>query len=597
MACSSILYLNYLIREKKMWSNLNPEVMHKLRKVALGQEKADLVVVQGELVNVYSGEILQDQSIAVKDEWIVYVGGDIDHTVGPETEIIDASGKVLIPGLIDSHTHMIWYCTPDEFVRYATRGGTTTFITEISELSHLGYHALLEYLQALENQPAKIFATAPPAITLSHSFRQHSPDLEQFKELLLNKNVLGVGEGYWQEVLRGEKNFPALAAESLRIGKVVEGHAAGCKDKRLQAYLTTGVSSCHESVSAAEVLEKVRLGVFTMIREGSIRKELEAIYEIKDRDVNFSRLALVTDGIEPRELVQRGHLECAVRRAIELGFDPVLAIQMATLNPAIHFHLDGMLGGLAPAKYADIVVISDLRTFRAEWVISNGRVIAKDGQFREKKRQNPLSFDGPKDIRVDPREFAIHVKGNGPYRVRAMDQVSMMVTREAILEIMPSGRELKADPERDLLKASLITCERKVFTGFIRGLGLKKGALAASNGWEISGIITVGSNEDEMADAVNRVAELRGGIVLYAEGNIRAELPLPIGGILSNLSAKEIVQRLEHLQIEAKNLGFPFEDVMLTICTLTTPAIPFLRLSEHGLVDLRKGEVVDLIIS
>jgi len=580
-----------------MFKVLSPEEMQSLMRVAMGKEKADLVIGNADLVNVYSGELLEGWSVAVKGKWIAYVGPNPDPAIGPQTQLMDASGKVLIPGLIDAHTHMIWYCTPYEFLRYAAKGGTTTFITEIMELAHLGYHGLLAFLQALEHQPVKVFATAPAAVTLSESFRKGTPSLDELKELLRREDVLGVGEGYWQEVLGGETHFPALASEALRLGKTVEGHAAGCGKSKLQAYLAYGVSSCHESVSAEEVLEKLRAGIFVMVREGSIRKELETIAKIKSQHSDFRHLALVTDSIDPRELVTRGHLECVVQRAIELGFDPVAAIQMATLNPAEHFHLDRFIGGLAPGKCADMVIIPDLRTIRAECVISNGQVIAREGRLHVEPRRSDFSLAGPKEIRVEPKDFTIPAAGKGPFKIRVIDYVTTLVTREERMEMVPIEGELRADPERDVLKASVMTPEGKRFTGFVRGFGIKRGALAVSNGWEISGITAVGVKEEEMAKAVNRVSELGGGIVLYVEGQPFVELPLSVGGVMSNLPAEAICEALDDIQNRARDLGCPFEDVFLAIDTLTTPAIPFLRISEDGLVDLKKGDVVGLTVS
>jgi len=579
-----------------MGNTLSVEEMYKLRQVSLGEEKADLVIVNGDLVNVYSSEILKNFSVAIKGKWIAYVGPDPHPVIGPETEVIDASGKVIIPGFIDGHTHLVWYCSPDEPLLYALKGGTTTIITEIMELAPFGYSGFLEYLQALEHQPVKVFATAPPGITLSNSFLKRTADIEKLKKLLHREDVLGVGEGYWQDVLRGEKNFTALAAESLRLGKTVEGHAAGCREKKLQAYLTNCVSSCHESVNAKEVLEKLRLGVFIMIREGSIRKELEAISEIKDKN-DFRHMAIVTDGIDPRELIRKGYLECSVQKAIDLGFDPIAAIQMATLNPAEHFHLDGFLGGLAPAKYADIAIIPDLRTIEAEWVINSGQVMVRKRELQVKPCRSNLSLKGPENIHVNPNDFIINAQGKNLLKVRVIDQVAGLVTREALIEMLPSNGELRSDPEHDLLKISSITTEGKIFTGFIRGLGIKRGALAASNGWEICGILSVGTKEEEIAKAVNRVTELGGGVVLVVDGKIQVELPLPIGGIMSNLPIKIMAQTMDEIQSQAKDLGFPFDDILLTLATLTTPAIPFLRISEDGLVDFRKGEVVDLIVT
>ena len=323
--------------------------MRQLMRVALGEEKADLVLLNGDMVNVYSGELLHNYSVAVKGKWIAYVGANALHTVGPGTEVIDASGKVLIPGFIDGHAHMVYYCTPDELLRYAMKGGTTTIITEIMELTFsLGNPGLIEYLNALKDQPIKVFATVPPSIAMTGAVGKRAPSLVQLKALLRREEIVGLGESYWQEVVRGNQNFPRLSAESLKLGKTVEGHAAGARGQKLMSYLAYGVSSCHESISLEEVLEKLRLGVFVMIRQGSIRKELEALSQLKDEKIDFRRLSLVTDGLDPREILKNGFIESAVQRAIDLGFDPIRAIQMVTINPAVYFRLDSFLGGIAP---------------------------------------------------------------------------------------------------------------------------------------------------------------------------------------------------------------------------------------------------------
>jgi adenine deaminase len=574
------------------------EIMKNLAAVSLGEKEADLVVKGADLVNVYTREVLKGYSVATKGKWIAYVGPDANHTIGSGTKVIDGAGKVLIPGFVDGHTHMLYYASPQEFLRYAMRGGTTTIVTEIMELTFpLGYSGLIEYLETLKNQPIKIFSTVPPSVTLSRDAAARAPTLTQLLELLKRDDLLGVGEGFWQQVLRSETNFPALSAEALNLRKTAEGHAAGCRGQRLAAYLDYGVSSCHESVSAEEVVEKLRFGLCTMIREGSIRKELEAIARIKDMGLDLRRAALVTDGADPRDLVGKGYLEHVVQRAIDAGFDPVLAIQMASLNVAEHFRLDGMLGGIAPAKYADLVLIPDLRTIKAEYVISNGVIIAQDGKLLVEPR--PAVFRGSelKKIHLSPDDFAIKVQRKDFLKVRVMDQVADLVTKEVILDLPAHDGELKADPQRDILKASVISCEGNKFTGLVRGQGFRAGAMATSGAWETFATVVVGASETDMAMAVNRIFEMGGGIVVCSEGKVRAELALPVAGLMSNQRIEEIAERLTDIQAKAKALGFRFSDATLTLAVLTTAAIPFLRLSEEGLVDSKTGQVVDLVVS
>jgi len=575
---------------------LDPQTMVSLREVALGREMADLVIVGGDVVNVYSGEIIQDQSIAIKGKWIAYVGPNVDHCTGANTERIDASGRVVIPGFIDGHTHLLYYCSPGEFLRYAMKGGTTTIITELVDVSFaFQYQGLIELLEGLKDQPIKVFATVSPCMTLSEGFRKRSPNLEELIELLKRDDVVGVGEGYWQDTLRGDPNFPALSAEALRLRKTVEGHAAGCREKRLNAYLSYGVSSCHESTNPHEVIEKVRAGIWVMIREGSVRKELHAMSELKKKDIGYRRLVLVTDSVDPCDLIEKGYMEFVVQRAIDLGFDPITAIQMATLNPAEHFRLDNLLGGIAPGKYADIVIIHDLENIDAEYVISNGQVISHNKEITAEPRKMKLSVGGFQRREMAPDDFKIVVRGNQPCKVAVIDQITELVTREAVMEMSTTSGEICCDPEKDILKISLITWEGKVFTGLIRGLGMKKGALATSYVWEGFGVIVAGENEEDMAFAVNRVFELRGGIAVYSGGEILTELALPIGGMISDLPLEALKDRLEEIESITKRLGFRFDHPLLTLSTITTPAIPFLRISEHGLVDLRTGSVVELI--
>jgi len=581
-----------------MVTTLNSEEMKDLAAVALGKQEADLVVKNAALADVYSRELLEGYSVAVKGKWIAHVGPDASHTIGGGTRVIDAQGQVLLPGFVDGHTHILYYASLPEFLRCAMVGGTTTIITEIMELTFpLGYTGLVDCLDTFKDQPIKIYSTVPPSVTFSKDAAKKAPTLEQLKELLGRDDILGVGEGFWQEVLQTETHYPALSQEALRLGKTAEGHAAGCRSLRLSAYLDYGVSSCHESVSADEVIEKLRLGVCTMIREGSIRKELDAIAKIKDLGLDLRRATLVTDGADPRDLADKGYLEHVVQRAIDAGFDPLVAVQMATLNVAEHFRLEGILGGISPGKFADMILVPDLRTIQARCVVSNGRVIAQEGKLTVEPKGVPLKAEGLPRRHFEPRDFSVKIGREGSAKVRVIDQLTELVTKEAVLDLPVQEGELRADPGRDLLKASVISCEGRVFTGLIRGHGFRSGAMATSGAWETFSVVVVGASNEDMAAAANRVYESGGGIVVCDRGEVQAELPLPVAGMLSDLKMEEIARRLRDVQEQAEKLGFRFPDAALTLATLTTAAIPFFRLSEDGLVDVKTGRVVEMILS
>ncbi|MBI4295968.1 MAG: adenine deaminase, partial [Chloroflexi bacterium] len=381
-----------------------------------------------------------------------------------------------------------------------------------------------------------------------------------------------------------------------------DGHSAGARDNKLQAYIATGVSSCHEPTNPEELRERLRAGLFVFIREGAVRRDLDALSRIKNDRMDFRRLALCTDDIDPIQLVTNGYMGQVIRQAIALGFDPIVAIQMATINPAQRFALDDFIGGIAPGKYADIVVIPDLKTIRAEWVISNGQVVAKNGELlvQPKKHRYPESFYTttrlPRRLYAD--DFRVRAGGKQA-KIRAIDQVTNLVTREAIIDMEASDGQFCIDTDNDILKAAIISrvhSPGKMFSGFIRGLHLKQGAIATTAVWDVSDIGVVGADEADMALAVNRVVELGGGIVVCARGKILAELALPVAGIISEAPMEVIATRHREIQAATTSLGSRLPDTLLTVCVMTTSAIPFLRISDDGLLDVKQNRVVDLIV-
>ena len=580
------------------------EKMYELMKVALGEAEADLAIINGDIVNVYTGEVLREDTVLIKGDKIAYVGQNATKSIGSSTQVIDAAGKTLIPGIIEGHAHIDTpVCCVSEYLKYAMKGGTTTIITELIQIAFaLGYQGIVQFLRALKNQPIKIFATVPPMATLSPIAKEHAITTHELRRLLRRKEVIGLGEAYWNQVIEGDQRMLDFILETKKSGKKLDGHSAGARNNKLQAFISSGISSCHEPISVEEVMERLRLGVFVLIREGEIRRELETISTIKNKNIDFRKLALATDGMGPWQLTTDGYMEFVVQKAIDLGFDPVTTIQMVTINVAQHFGMDDFIGGIAPGKYADIVIIPDLRTIQAEYVISNGQVIAKNGQLvvQPRKHAYPKSMQNsihmPRNL--DASDFAIPAEGRRS-QVRVIDQVTDLITREALADISVSDGLLRIDTSKDLIKIAAI--ERaylpgKTFVGFIRGIGLKRGAIAVSTAWDCSDIIVVGANEADMAQAVNRLKELDGGFVVCADGKIPAEISLPFGGMLCTEPIETVAQKLRDIQQATEDLGCTLPDIRITLSILSTPAIPFFRICEHGLVDLRQNRFVDLIV-
>jgi adenine deaminase len=581
-----------------------PEETRQLMKVSLGEEKADLAVINAKMVNVYTGELLEDQSITVKDKWIAYVGQNAGDSIGPQTEVIDAGGQTVIPGLIDGHTHIAWMFTAAEFLKYAISGGTTTVVTEtIEPYPVCGYEGVIDFLESLRDQPIKILATAPAMVSISRTARDMPP--ETLAKLLARDDILGLGESYWQGVLQEPAQLLPRFEQALAVGKTLEGHSAGASDKKLAAYVAGGISSCHEPINAAQVLERLRMGLHIMVREGSIRRDLAEIAKIKDTGIDLRRLILSTDGVEPRDLIEKGYMEFVLRKAIDYGFDPVAAIQMATLNVAEHFSLDGLIGGIAPGRYADLVIIPDVQTIEAQMVISSGKVVAEKGTLLTAPRQHTFTKQSlnsvklPRDMKAS--DFIISTEPNASQvNARIINMVTDLVTAELAMQWPVTDGQINPNVDQDVIKVAAIDRTHnpgKIYVGLIKGFGLKSGAIACSAAWDTSDIIVVGTNDEDMAGAVNRIRSLQGGALVYENGEVLAELPLPVFGIMSDLPLKTIVKRLQKIKSAVSDLGVSFPDPLLTLITLTGAAIPYLRICEEGLVNLKDGKTVELVVT
>ena len=581
-----------------------PRNIQSLMNVALGHEKADLAVINANLVNVYSGELLAGQSVCIRDRWIAYVGQNPDPSIGPDTQVIDAAGQTLIPGLIDGHTHLAWLIRNDEFIRHAAAGGTTAMVTETLEAYPIaGVDGVMDFIDALADQPIKVFCTAP--FMASISSRSRGVAIEDLHRILARPEIVGLGESYWQALLQNPAEMTAALEETLKTGKPLEGHSAGASERKLNAYLAAGITSCHEPIQAAEVLQRLRLGLHVMVREGSIRRDLKQIARINASQAELRRLVLVTDGLSPQDLVEKGCMEFVVQKAIDSGFGPITAIQMATLNVAEHFGLDGLIGGIAPGRLADMLIVPDMGRIQAQTVISDGRLIARNGQLMVAPRCHQFSEACMNTVRL-PRplsgsDFRIPVASGRPaVTVRAIEMVTDLVTKESHIDLSVENGELIADADQDLLKIAAIDRARndgRMFVGIIKGFGLRQGALACSTSWDSADVIVVGANDSDMALAVNRIREHQGGAVVCNHGKSAAEVGLPILGIMSDRPLKETLEQLTLFNLVLSKLGVTLPDPLLTLSTLSGAAIPYFRICEEGLVNLKDGKTKGLLVT
>jgi adenine deaminase len=588
---------------KKMHT-LTVETMKELIQVATGKDRADLVICHARLLNVYTGEFLENQCVSIKNGHIAFVGDNADHTIAPGTTVIDAKDKTLIPGLIDGHTHLASFYEISRYIPYAVQDGTTTIITETMEAYPvMGYDGVTELLASFRDQPIRIFGTAPAMVSISPAADGIHPD--DLARLLDRDDILGLGETYWQAVFQTPDRILPAFEQTLQAGRVLEGHSAGAGGKKLCAYLAAGISSCHEPIDADQALERLRLGLYVMIREGSIRRDLAAIARIREKGVDTRRLVLVTDGVGPEDLVKNKGMAYVVQKAIDAGFTPAEAVQMATLNVAEHFSLDGMVGGIAPGRCADMVIIPDPGTITPETVISNGRIVFDKERMLVSPRKHLFStacrhsIHLPRPLTTD--DFAVTTgRSQNTATVRVMEMVTDLVTREALMPLPVKDRQVQSDRDQDLLKISAIDrtiAPGTLFTGFIKGFRLKKGAIASSQAWDTSDIVVVGACDADMAGAVNRIHELQGGVVVWSGGVCLAEIPLPVMGLISEAPVPELVRQIRAVKTAVAQLGVQFPDPLLTLITMTGAAIPYLRICEQGLVNLKDGRNDDLLMA
>jgi adenine deaminase len=584
-----------------MLAHISPN--RRLIETALGNECADLVIRNGNLVDVYSGRMVPGRSIAVKDRWIAYVGPDGDHTIGENTRVIEADGRIISPGYMDTHTHLASYWNISDFLQYAIPGGTTTFITEVETLGYvLGAEGVEAFLEQLRRRPVKFFCLIPSMATISPALRSLYITPGQIQKLLRHDIVLGLGESYWQAVvLTPDDRVLELMQETLRAGKSVQGHAAGAFDRKLAAYASAGALSCHEAITPEDVLSRLELGYYVMVREGDIRRDLEILLPLKDK-IDLRRIILVTDGTNPDLLIKSGYLVDVVQKAVDLGLDPVKVIQMVSINPAEHFGLDHITGGIAPNRFADILILPELGSMRPDVVVSEGKIVAENGRTIVPIPRVPYPanfFSSVKIGPVSPSELAVpSAAASSEGYVRTIDiQPGGLVTREGRARPGVVGGRLEPVPKEDLLKVVFIerlTGRGERFIGFVRGWGQREGASATTLCWEAGGIVAVGSNDVDLAVAINRLIEMQGGTSVSLRGEVRLAIPFSILGFLSELPIVEIAAGAERFQKEMESLGSNLKHPHLSLMVLTTAAIPFIRITEQGYYRFRENDYVGL---
>ena len=580
------------------------ESLARLIRGAMGDVKADTIITGGQLINVYSGEIIHGLEIAVVDGRICYVGRSAKHTRGEKTEIVDASKYYVAPGFIDAHTHIGHYARPFENLQSFLPHGTTSVVASCDEMSSvLGPRGLKLFLDEVEKHPLRVHtlvsmvAPQDPLLCSTAEFTD-----EEIASALDDPRVLGMGEIVsWLRLTQCDDEILSRLELAAGRGRIVHGHTAGARDQKLCAVAAAGVSSCHEPIRFDDALERLRLGYWTMLREGSLRQDLATtLPELIAAGVNLNRLILVTDSMSPDDVAVRGHMDNVVRRAIELGLSPLRAIQSVTLNPAIYSGLEQDVGGIAPGRFADLLLLDDLEQCQVREVRVAGKRVAGGGISEFCGETITLPEDLMRSLRVGftimPELFKIRAPRAKP-KVRVMELVNQTITAERILDIGVVNGTVNANLYDDTLKVAMFDRHQRstqVAFGFLKGWGAKVGAVGLTTNLDENTLLLVGSDDYDMALCANVLLEAGGGMAIVDRGQILEKLEFPFGGIFSLLPWQEVGKGMARVQCRLREMGSPFDKPIFALVFLPFVTLPALRITARGLVNAKERRIVPL---
>lgn len=579
-----------------------------LMNVALGKESADRVLVGGHIVNVHTLEVYP-ADIAVKNGRIVYVG-DVSHTVGPDTQRIDVSGKYLIPGLIETHMHAGGsQLIMTEFGKLALIHGTVSIATDIYEIGIItgkkGIRFCLDELKKTGVRP--LFVVPMPAYHQNEAFENLGTfTLEDALEVLSWPDCYGLNEVNLSKLAIQDKGVERLVYEAQAQNKVTIGHAAALTGKGLQAALNfLELTGDHECTTWEDANEKARLGMTIQLRDGSVGSDITNVVSRKpDALHTIGDFAFSTDEIAPDRMMKMGHMDAKLRMAIAAGADPILAIRGGTLNAARMLRLDHEIGSLTPGKYADIVSVDDLKALNVDMVMVGGEVFVQKGAYVKEiqKPEYPNFLANTVHLeKLGPDHFRIKAAGDAPVRVRvikATDGSLFSEAAEAVLQ--PVNGYIEADESQDILKVAQLDRHQRsgrMGLGFITGFNIKGGAIASSYNPCSENLSVMGTNDADMVVAANYIIEKKGGFVAVRNGKVVEALDLPIAGILSDKPYKEVAEKLEKLHKAIEDMGCTIQNPFHIFAFMVFPAhFGALKLCTYGLIDVDNVKVVDLIV-
>jgi adenine deaminase len=564
---------------------VTPIERRRLTDVARGAAPADLYLRGGTLLNVYTGE-LYPAGVATRNERIAYVGPR-DDMVGPRTTVLEAAGRVIVPGYIDPHVHPAHVITPSALARHLLPLGTTTLFADTLQLWELGgRRAFTMVADALARSPLKFYWMIRPNGQTRRADEARRFPLREFARALAHPWAVAAGEvTRWPELVAGDPDLLARLGLALARGQRVEGHTAGAGPEKLAALAAGGLTSDHEPITAREVLDRARQGIAVMLRESSLRPDLDGLLDaLKEAPGLAARAMLTADGSMPAFIRDHGFVDHLLRTALAAGVPPVDAYRMVTLNPATYFHKDADLGGVAPGRYADICLLSDLSQPRPETVVARGRVAARDGRTL-------VTVPEPVWARVfrsPVARLAVRWRAR-PDDFRTPERASLPVLR--LVSAVITRLEERAPAPGDLHAALVDRAGRWVAPARLAGFADRLDGLATTVSTDFN-ILAIGRSREAMARAVNRLLDTGGGVVIVEGADVAWELPLPLGGIMTRLALPEAARAEDELHARLRARGYAFHDPFFTLLFLSADFLPAVRLTPRGVWDVKAGRVL-----
>ena len=587
-----------------MQSSSLATMISSLNSVAMGEKKADMVLKNCKLVNVYSREIISGSTVAILKDRIAYVGANASHTIGEKTAVIDLQERFVTPGFADPHIHLDQFVLPSEFAKKSLLCGTTSLFSDpIDIVSVCGYKGFKEFIRLGENLPIRLFHMIPGGLPVDRKF-SHAKTLSLTEEnsALNLKNVLGLGEVFsWTKVTMKDPKIMQTLKNMIKNDCIINGHTAGASDKKLNAYISSGILSCHEPIDYDQVIERLRLGMWIMMREGSIRRDLDKIIpSVLSHKTYLDRLMFCSDGVNPKDLLEFGLIDHCIRKSIALGMDKIDAISIASKNCFDYYNIGRDYGGIAPGKIADILVFDELETLKPKKVFVGGKLVVSHGEIVTKFNVTKIPKWIAKTVKTrkfTEKDFVIKSLAKS-VKAMVIKLDTEIITKKDYEELQTRDGNVISSFDKDVWKVVAIdrTHGTSKFTvGFLKNFGADIGAFASTQSFHENDLIVIGSNEKDMAFAANKLSEIQGGIIAVKNQKILAIYSLPVAGLISKLPFENALLEFSNLNAKIVDAGCKFKNPHLIPLFLPFLALPEVRILYSGIVDIKNRTYIDIL--